>query len=283
MPCNLTVRSGNHAGAQDPLTEGRTLIGRSLACDIVLSDQQIADEHAVLYVSGLNATLTALEKDVHVVDQGIVPAGHKAKIAFPADLQLGDVVLHFDMPQNRSKLILAVASCVVAAVISLSITANAMNSSDLPLPLPTPKNVVEDHPRPTLPDMTQMAFDALDKRLEQDGLHRTIRLTRNDGALSVSGGLGVDQMAVWKDIERWFDASFSDTALIRDVHPSQTTTSTGKTPTIQSVWFAGKPFISVSGVRYHEGAKLPNGWTLLKIGKDTARFQAFEQTIDVKY
>ncbi|NSX56770.1 SctD/MshK family protein [Parasulfitobacter algicola] len=284
MPCTLTVRSGLHAGAHSSLTDGRTLIGRSLACDIVISDAHIADEHVALYLSGDKATVTALEKDVHLVGQGIVPAGHVAEISYPSDLQLEDITLHFDARRTRSKLFFAITGFVGVAVVGLSITANAFHSSDTLNPVVISDPIVPEITRSVSPDAIQAAYEALRARLENSELAQHIRLTRKDGALSVAAQLNAQQMASWKETERWFDASFgANTALIRDIHLSRNKPAVAKAPSIESVWFANKPFIRVDGARYHEGARLPNGWTLLQIGHHDARFQAPDQTVDVRY
>ena len=65
----LRILSGPHSGGEMLLVDGRHLIGKGDQCEIILSDDQIAAEHAALVISGTQLKIEALG-GAHVIVNG---------------------------------------------------------------------------------------------------------------------------------------------------------------------------------------------------------------------
>lgn len=71
----LEYRSRTDTGKVHALHAGRTAIGRSADCDIVLDDQQASKQHAIIYVRGDDASFMDISSNGSVIDGRRVHGG----------------------------------------------------------------------------------------------------------------------------------------------------------------------------------------------------------------
>ena len=70
----VKVLSGSHRGAEAALGEG-CLIGSGVDCDIILSDDGVAEQHLILDFDGGKVTMTVLAEPVYVDGEAVIAKG----------------------------------------------------------------------------------------------------------------------------------------------------------------------------------------------------------------
>jgi len=93
----LEVVAGVHRGVALALDKADYRIGCSRQTDIVLSDQGIAPEHAVLHDEGATVRIDATGGEVSV-GQKSIPMGYGCRVRLPAEVVLGGARLHLSRP-----------------------------------------------------------------------------------------------------------------------------------------------------------------------------------------
>lgn len=94
----VAVLSGLHAGAcARPGIRSHTVIGRDIACDLMLRDDSVADRHLMLVL--LDGKVSAVELDGSVEIDGLaLPKGKTAALRNGVKIRLGNVLLGVGAP-----------------------------------------------------------------------------------------------------------------------------------------------------------------------------------------
>ncbi len=284
----LHIRSGLHRGARAALEHGTEVtLGHADGCDLVLADTTLAAKHLSLRAEGRHLVVTAHDAAVEVPGAGRVEPGFRARLRRDTDLQVGDVVLHAQMPPTpvsaagAGVALAAVAVMGAAAIFAIPDMRAApvpVQSSELSLPPEAPAGLGPSEPGPpeatstTPPVDRDMVAAEIETRLADIGFDH-LDFDAGHETFALAGRVPADQRDVFQRFQAWFD----------ETHPGLVMRTAGVTfplhadpevqpPAIESVWTMGQPYIVIGGRRYYSGDKVPNGWRLDGIEDDRAVF-----------
>jgi hypothetical protein len=294
----LQVIGGLHDGVGLKLDIRDYRIGSSTGADIVLRDDTIAGEHAVLRVERKGVRIEATGGDVGL-DSGILTKGHGCRLGFPAELTFGNTRVRLTGAQDPSLLAAeyywqAFHSFVVnrpifsSAVFMLAVTIISVAAMSLPRgsigqkphSAPVPSSIGSSG------SAVEKAVIQLKRRLADYNIDG-IRVSIAGDQLTVSGRVGRSSTSDWNSVLKWFDETYANqialASSVEIVNDNETTKGAIQLR-LQAVRFGEKPYIIFDdGLHYFEGALLDNGWTIKEIGGQTITLNKGDQTIVIKY
>jgi hypothetical protein len=297
------VVAGTHQGALLLLDWADYRIGSSPDADIVLSDEGVAPEHAVLHVGPGGVRIDATGGSVTIEHEPLA-LWRGRRVRLPANVTLGTARIHLagdggDQPGPRfdelgrelGRRVLhnplsgaAVLACLVIAVTAareLPQTAGRDGEH-------TGAAEVAAWERPTSPANAQSVAEAaareLRTRLEAANI-RTLRVTPADGRVAVAGKVTKEEAVSWAAIQQWFDQAYSGGGIVLTTEISPT--AEGRTMPalqLQAIWYGEHPYIlTAGGERYFEGAVLDDGWIIREIGEDRLLLARGGETVALTY
>jgi hypothetical protein len=295
------VVAGTHQGALLLLDWADYRIGSSPDADIVLSDEGVAPEHAVLHVGPGGVRIDATGGSVTIEHEPLA-LWRGRRVRLPANITLGAARIHLggddlgprldELGRELGRRVLhnpltgaAVLACLVIAVTvarELPQTARASRDGEH-----TGAAEVAAWERPTSGAKTQSVAEAaareLSTRLDAANI-RTLRVTTADGRVAVAGKVTKEEAVSWAAIQQWFDQAYSGgIVLTTEISP----TAEGRTMPalqLQAIWYGEHPYIlTAGGERYFEGAVLDNGWIIREIGEDRLLLAKGGETVALTY
>ncbi|MEM7641680.1 MAG: FHA domain-containing protein [Pseudomonadota bacterium] len=280
---DLSVRSGHHRGATASLGPACRTIGRDLACDIVLSDADLAARHLRLDADGRRITLTALDAPVDLPGRGEIAPGYRASFRDAVSFRAGGVDFAAQMSGHSgraTRLIAQGARLIAVGTLALGLSAAALNGpvargGEAPRiaamvtgPAPTPARAA-----PVAPAADPARIrTALEGELARQSLGQLGIEVMSDTYL-LSGRVRADRSDKLEMVQRWFDAAFPEATLIANRVAFVPVDAKPLTPPqIQSVWYVGQPHIMVGGRAFYPGDAVGDGWTLVELSLERAAF-----------
>jgi hypothetical protein len=280
----LEIIKGLHQGADISLNLGDYVLGSAPEADIVLQDENVAPEHAILRVDRFAVHVEAQGGDVSVGEK-TVNVGFGCRVRMPATIAIGGAELALSRNNPGTSLIpeplqplhhaivarpLLAISGAILFVLLFSVASRGVpaspktDTSNVDLP----NVVIASSVAPTL---VNEAADQLDKQLKSNGL--SLKVTPSDQYITISGKLAKRDVPAWTDTQRWFDKTYHGGVTLV---PEVITVDAQDKPQfrMQALWYGTRPHIILEdGTRRYEGTTLNDGWRLQQIGKDRIVFQ----------
>jgi Inner membrane component of T3SS, periplasmic domain/Inner membrane component of T3SS, cytoplasmic domain len=292
----LQVIGGLHDGVGLILDIRDYHIGSSTRADIVLRDDNIAAEHAVLRVEPKGIRIEATGGDVGL-NGGILAKGHGCRLRFPADLTIGNTRIRLTGAQDLlaverywqffhsfivNRPIFSSAGFVLAVAI-VSFAAMSLprgGAGQKPHSAPISSSI---NPPVSIADR---AVIQLKRRLADHDLDG-VKVSVAGDQLAVSGRVAKSATPEWNSVLKWFDETYANqialASSVEIVNDNETTKGVIQLR-LQAVRFGDKPYIIFDdGMRYFEGALLDNGWTVKEIGEQKITLSRGDQIIVIKY
>ncbi|HLK82472.1 MAG TPA: FHA domain-containing protein [Xanthobacteraceae bacterium] len=307
------VVAGTHEGAVLMLDWADYRIGSSPNADIVLSDEGVAAEHAVLRLRPGGVRIDATGGDV-TVEQERLPLWRGSRVRLPVNLTIGAarICLSGDGEDDpaprldglgrwliRNPLTAAGAlACLVlaAAVITrelpqsarTAVLAATTGTSDVDA-LQHSRSGSAAAGRSIASAYTQSAVTAeqaaheLGARLDAAKIG-TLHVSAADGRLAVAGKVSREEALRWAAIQQWFDQTYGGRIVLTTDISAAGEARTMPALQLQAIWYGEHPYIvTEDGERYFEGAVLDNGWIIREIGEDRLLLAKGGETVALTY
>lgn len=240
-------------------------IGSSPGCDVLLIGDDIAATHVRIHLYGSNASVEAIDGDVGREGQSPVTAGYGYRAALPLDFLLGDTHVRISRKVTEGR---RLKPLVIGAgaflLLTLIVMALARATDPSPDEQRTSVSAITDGARGK--EATE-AVRQLRARIDGAGLS-ALRLVDNGGRIEVSGHVSPEDMAVWHNIEQWFDATYGEQYMLASLVEAGTSAATPHVR-LQAVWLGEQPYvIDGRGERRYPGDPLTDGWMVKSIEAD---------------
>ncbi|MEJ5156431.1 EscD/YscD/HrpQ family type III secretion system periplasmic domain-containing protein [Gluconobacter wancherniae] len=299
----LVVQNGLHSDAVMTFGTEPVIIGSGPDATMALLDDGIAAQHiSIRQQSGNVYLLQALAPDV-VVNTVPLPSGESTTITGPATLRLGPVSLHlgFDGTIAASPETFTSASentistkqktiptiMIIGGVTTILILVVIQALSHSATPAPRIASASPSHaPDLETASLQQPASDAelghlVVQQLTQHHLPE-LKVSASSGVIIVDGSLSAQEMKTFRDVEKWFDASFGTQAVWVSNVSIAPVTAPVDVP-IQAVWTGKNPNIVVHSQRYRVGTEIVTGLSLSEIRKHTVIMHKGLRPVNFKY
>ncbi|MEP7456660.1 FHA domain-containing protein [Phyllobacterium sp. SB3] len=270
----LRVTAGVHDGVLLPLEGSSYRLGSAADCDLTLSDRAVAAHHMTLQLQGSNVLIEAIEGDVVIDGDTLVPAGHGVRSPLPFEFEIGGATIALSSPVSGTDSLrkmpraswIAIGGGALTLLTIAAVQAGVsdfLGSGNAPVAHLAAKHgqVVESIHAPAADGPVAAS---LKTRLAEIGLSG-LEVDADGTRLTVSGDLSADDQKAWANIQNWFDRTYGGTyvltsmvgAMAPKVHPKFN---------LQAVWFGDAPYaISSDGTRLYKGAALEDGWIIKDI------------------
>ncbi|MBF0892045.1 hypothetical protein HKD28_11595 [Gluconobacter sp. LMG 1744] len=299
----LVVQNGLHSDAVMTFGTEPVIIGSGPDASMALLDDGIAAQHlSIRQQSGDTYLLQALAPDV-VVNTVALPPDESTTVTGPATLRLGPVSLHLDsdgtiaaslgtfvpeaedIPNAKRKTNPTLMIVGGMATVLMLVVIQALSHSA------TPAHKTASASPSRAPDLEtaslqQPVSDAELGRLVVQQLTKNnlpeLKVSVSSGVIIIDGSLSAQEMKTFRDVEKWFDASFGTQA----VWVSNVSVAPEAAPVdvpIQAVWSGKNPNIVVHSQRYRVGTEIVTGLSLSEIRKHTVIMHKGLRPINFKY
>ncbi|GBR34426.1 hypothetical protein NKW55_09680 [Gluconobacter kondonii] len=299
----LVVQNGLHSDAVMTFGTEPVIIGSGPDATMALLDDGIAAQHlSIRQQSGSTYILQALAPDV-VVNTVALPSGESTTVTGPATLLLGTVSLHLgsdgtiaappetltstteDIPDTKRKTNPTFMIVGGMAIVLMLVVMQALSRSA------TPAHKTASVSPSRTPDLEtastqQTVSDAELGRLVVQQLTQNhlpeLKVSASSGVIIIDGSLSAQEMKTFRDVEKWFDASFGTQA----VWVSNVSVAPESAPVdvpIQAVWSGKNPNIVVHSQRYRVGTEIVTGLSLSEIRKHTVIMHKGLRPVNFQY
>jgi len=272
----LDIEEGLHQGARLQLNSGSYRVGSAADCDIVLRDDGVANQHALLrFVDGelrLEAVGGVIALDPE--RRRVLPAGRGVKPSLPATVWIGGARLTITgrAAAKRMGMKEAIAAsgfvALMGGVAAYTMTSPPSAARPAVAAYSTSASVVGQTPAG---QMVSNAAAQLRHTLGAAGLSG-ITVTASGERVLATGTIEPGQARTWAAAQHSFDAAHGGRIQLgSEVHFAQQE----EVPKIalQAVWLGEHPYVlTADGGRHHQGAFLDNGWTIRSITKGGVTF-----------
>ena len=299
----LVVQNGLHSDAVMTFGTEPVIIGSGPDTTMSLLDDGIAAQHlSIRQQSGDIYLLQALAPDV-VVNTVALSSGESTTVTGPATLRLGPVSLHLgsdgtiaapletltstteDIPDVKRKTNPTFMIVGGMAIVLMLVVMQALSHSA------TPAHKTASVSPSRTPDLEaastqQPVSDAELGRLVVQQLTQNhlpeLKVSASSGVIIIDGSLSAQEMKTFRDVEKWFDASFATQA----VWVSNVSVAPEAAPVdvpIQAVWSGKNPNIVVHSQRYRVGTEIVTGLSLSEIRKHTVIMHKGLRPVNFQY
>ncbi|MHC1551791.1 SctD/MshK family protein [Phyllobacterium sp. K27] len=283
----LRVTAGVHDGVLLPLEGSSYRLGSAADCDLTLSDCDVGAHHMTLQLQGSNVLIEAIDGDVVIDGDTLVPAGHGVRSPLPFEFQIGGATIELSspVPEGDGLRKMPRASWIAiggGALTLLTIAAvqagvgDFLGSNNTAISHYSAKHgLVTESVQAPVADAPVAA--SLKTRLAENGLSG-LKVEADGTRLTVSGELTADDSKAWATIQSWFDRTYGGTYVLTSMVGAMAPKVQPKF-NLQAVWFGDAPYaISSDGTRLYKGAALEDGWIIKDIrdGSLTAARQGEE-------
>ena len=283
----LRILTGLHAGATFTLRNGSAHIGGGDDADVILADEGVLVEHAVLEVAGSGLRLTALAAGV-TLDGCPVADGEVLAAAAPLEFEIAGVRLRCEPSQEQ---VIATAidampsqagsstfwpetwpkawygvpirwvACggVLVLVVGIGLAVRALTSApDVGRRQATVASAAAPGERVSAAGFDPAAVQReMETKLAEAGL-MDLSVVVNGTVTTVSGQLDPASVPRWRAVEAWADRRFGKQILL--VPAVSIEAERPVAIALDAVWGGPEPNVVVRGERYGIGATLPGGW-----------------------
>lgn len=282
----LAIDGGLHEGARLRLDSGSYRVGSAPDCDIILHDDGVARQHAILRIVDGELRLEAVGGAIALDAERrrVLPAGSGVKPPLPATVWIGRARLTLT-GRAAARRIGARAAAMVAGFVLLAgiVAAFAMA---LP-PSPSRPAVTEEAVRATTVgraagEPVSDAAAQLRRTLAASGLSG-VAVTVSGKRVLAAGTIEPGQAQAWSAAQQAFDATHGGKLQLgSEVSVAQP--EEGPRIALQAVWLGEHPYVlTADGGRHHQGAFLDNGWTIRSITKDGVTFVRGERNFTLTF
>lgn len=283
----LLVEGGLHEGARLKLDSGSYRLGSASDCDIILRDDGVATQHAVLRIVDGELRLEAVGGAI-VLDPGrrrVLPAGSGVKPTLPATVWIGRARLKLTGGAATRGNVSAVAAIAIAGFVASAglVAAYAMTSRPSTAPSIAAGGRAES---PAVAraagDPVPAAAERLRRGLAAAGLSGVAVAASGERVLA-SGIVEPAQAQAWSAAQQAFDAAHGGRIQLgSDVRVAQR--EEGPKIALQAVWLGEDPYVlTADGGRHHQGAFLDNGWTIRSISEGGVTFVRGERSFTLTF
>ncbi|MEN3167130.1 FHA domain-containing protein [Gluconobacter sp. OJB] len=300
----LVVQNGLHSDAVMTLGTEAVIVGSGPDATMALLDDGIAAQHlSIKQQPDSIYLLHALAPDV-VVNTKPLPSGESTIVTAPAMLQLGPVSLHLgadgtleasvealpgtnqNIPVSKRKINPTLAIVGGMATILILVVMQALSHSATPARrtdivstsrAPDPETASSIQPPINDVELGRLVVQQLTKNHLPE-----LKVSASSGVIIVEGSLSVQEMKIFRDVEKWFDASFGTQA----VWVSNVSVAPEAAPVdvpIQAVWSGKNPNIVVHSQRYRVGTEIVTGLSLSEIRKHTVIMHKGLRPVNFQY
>ena len=296
------VVAGTHEGAVLLLDRADYRIGSSPDADIVLSDEGVAPDHAVLHVGAGGVRIDATGGSVTIEHEALA-LWRGRHIRLPANVTLGAARIHLsgdggdDLRPRFDKLGrelgrralhnpltgAAVLACLVIAVtVARELPQSARAGGEH-----SGAAEVGASERPTSGAANAQSAEAaareLSTRLDAANI-RTLRVSTADGRVAVAGKVTKEEAVSWAAIQQWFDQAYGGGIVLTTDIGAAGEGRAMPALQLQAIWYGENPYIvTAGGERYFQGAVLDNGWIIREIGEDRLLLGKGGETVALTY
>jgi hypothetical protein len=296
------VVAGTHEGAVLLLDRADYRIGSSPDADIVLSDEGVAADHAVLHVGAGGVRIDATGGSVTIEHEPLA-LWRGRHVRLPANVTLGAARIHLsgdggdDLGPRLDQLgrelgrralhnpltSAAVLACLVIALTvarELPQSARAGGEHNGGAEVGASERLTSGAANS---QSAEAAARELSSRLDAANI-RTLRVSTADGRVAVAGKVTKEEAVSWAAIQQWFDQAYSGgIVLTTDISPAGEGRAMPALQ-LQAIWYGENPYIvTAGGERYFEGAVLDNGWIIREIGEDRVLLGKGGETVALRY
>ncbi|MEJ1117818.1 FHA domain-containing protein [Phyllobacterium sp. CCNWLW109] len=283
----LRVTAGVHDGVLLPLEGNAYRLGSAADCDLTLSDRDVGAHHMTLQLQGSNVLIEAIDGDVVIDDDTLVPAGHGVRSPLPFEFQIGGATIELSSPVPEGDALrkmpraswIAIGGGALTLLTIAAVQAGVgdfLGSNNAAVAHLSAKHgqVIESVHAPAADEPVAAS---LKTRLAENGLSG-LKVDADGTRLTVSGELTADENKAWANIQNWFDRTYGGTYVLTSMVGAMAPKVQPKF-NLQAVWFGDAPYaISSDGTRLYKGAALEDGWIIKDIrdGRLTAARQGEE-------
>ncbi|MGX1789177.1 SctD/MshK family protein [Bosea sp. NPDC055332] len=282
----LAIEEGLHEGARLKLDSGSYRVGSASDCDIILHDDGVAGQHAVLRVIDGELRLEAVGGAIALDPERrrVLPAGSGVKPTLPATVWIGRARLKLT-GRAAARRIGMRAAIMASGFVALAgiVAAYAMAS----LPSPAPPVMAKSNADPTVTNHApgERVADAaaqLRRTLVTSGLSG-VAVTASGERVLATGTVEPGQAQAWSAAQQAFDAAHGGRLQLgSEVRVAQQ--EEGPKIALQAVWLGEHPYVlTTDGGRHHQGAFLDNGWTVRSITRDGVTFVRGERKFTLTF
>ncbi|MCV9940698.1 hypothetical protein OIU35_30490 [Boseaceae bacterium BT-24-1] len=282
----LLIEGGLHEGARLKLDSGSYRVGSAADCDIILHDDGVATQHAVLRIVDGELRLEAVGGAIALDPERrrILPAGSGVRPALPATVWIGQARLKLTggaMTKGRDGRMMAIAISGIVAATGL-ITAYAMVSRPSSASLVAVDRSAASTTARVAVDQAPVAAEGLRRMLAASGLSGIV-VTASGERVLAGGTVETAQVQDWAAAQQAFDAAHGGRIQLgSEVKVAQR--EDGPKVALQAVWLGEHPYVlTADGGRHHQGAFLDNGWTIRSISKDGVTFVRGERNFTLTF
>jgi hypothetical protein len=282
----LAIEEGLHEGAKLKLLSGSYRVGSASDCDIILHDDGVAGQHAVLRVVDGELRLEAVGGAIALDPERrrMLPAGSGVKPTLPATVWIGPARLTLTgrSAARRIGAKAVIAACGLVALAGIAAT-YAMTSP----PSPARPVMTRDNAGTTLAarapgGQVSDAAAQLRRTLAATGLSG-VAVTASGERVLATGTIEPGQAQAWSAAQQAFDAAHGGRLQLgSEVRVTQQ--EEGPKIALQAVWLGEQPYVlTADGGRHHQGAFLDNGWTIRSISRDGVTFVRGERNFTLTF
>jgi hypothetical protein len=306
------VVAGTHEGAVLLLDGADYRIGSSPDADIVLSDEGVAPQHAVLRVDHGGVRIDATGASV-MIEHEQLPLWRGRRVRLPVNVTLGGARIHltgdggddlgprFDELGRRAlRNPLTATAALACLVLAVTVIARELpqTARSAVLAVTTGASEIGASKRSTSGSGAELsgadsyarsvataeaAARELSTRLDAANIG-TLRVSAADGRVAVAGKVTKDEAVSWAAIQRWFDQTYSGGIVVTTEISSTDEARTTPALQLQAIWYGEHPYIvTADGAHYFEGAVLDNGWIIREIGEDRLLLAKGGETVALTY
>ncbi len=305
------VVAGLHQGAVLMLERADYRIGSSPDADIVLSDQGVMPQHAVLRAAHGAVRIDATGADV-TVEQEPLPLSRGCRVNLPVSFTIGAARIRLSDPDRgnaglrlgelgrlATRKPATTAGFLACLVLGMMALAQGLRQTvriiDTAVSTSSEAGALEHSSFSSAPGSSTanrrgrpgaMAEDAareLSARLDAAKI-QTLHVSEADGRLAVAGKVGKQEAIEWAAIQQWFDQTYGGrVVLTADISPAGESRAMPALQ-LQAIWYGEHPYIlTADGEHYLQGAVLDNGWIIREIGEDRLLLAKDGETLALTY
>jgi hypothetical protein len=270
----LEVTGGAHTGVEAAVGATAIRIGSGGRSDIVLSDDGVAEEHALLRFDGGDIFIEARGAEVGY-GRHVIPRGQGCRARLPVELRFGSCAMRLKRPMGARRSMrgsIGAAGIAVLVVGSLVATqADAIKTiAGVDAPAAAAADVANADPAPAGVDLAAAPASGEDpvaalRRRVAEAQIEGLRIETEGDRIVARGVLDDAARKRWSATQRWFDGAYSGRYVLASEVGAKSAATMPRFQ-VQAIWFGATPYVvTADGQRRRPGATLGDGWIIKDI------------------